>query len=326
MQRSKLVNFKIKSKLKKQQFSSAPLLFNWTLIPPINQNETKSRDLHKIKMMKSDSFYENFDYPKAPQLGPYQLLKRRWGQVNQLLFSEKCDSPESLSQGVNQHYSRPQEVNFYKAYANFGLHLNEGQAFYEVKKNHEEKELPSCLVVGCGAGREVFAIAKERIYSQVLGIDTSAAMIDAAQSIEMPSSVSFRQCGVQEVSGAYDLIWITSILESHIQGRHRRIAFYEEIFTRLKPGGCVIMTPFIRPLHWRNLHFWSSQLLRLRWLGTKQWEPGDVMVANLGSHNIARDLVYSHFYPSKGHFTEELNLAGFTKWLELHNESWVIRK
>jgi len=275
--------------------------------------------------MENEPFYENFYYPKAKPLGKSQLLKRRFKQLKQILFSKRYNSPADLFEGVSTHYSQDPEVQFYKAYSQYGLHENEQEALHEFIQTQKNKTRLSSLVVGCGAGREAFSLAKLEIFSTIFGIDISEEMVLAAKDQNTFSHVDFSQNEAHEVAGTFDLIWVTSILESHIQGRKHRVAFFKNLKEHLKQTGGIVLTPFVRPLHWKSPYFWSSQALKLRWIKNKTWEPGDVLVSNLGAHNQNEKLVYSHFYPSKYHFTSELYEAGFTNILELSQESWLIQ-
>ena len=275
--------------------------------------------------MDRGQFFENFNYPKADKLGSWQLLTRRFGQLSQALFSPSYRSPQDLHKGVIKHYSHNEEVKFYKAYSDFGLHENEEEALEVAIQKLPNKPLRA-LVIGSGAGRETFALAARPEISTVTGIDTSLEMVTAARQVQGHNKTNFEHLNFLTHQKSYDLIWVTSILESHIQGKKNRIAFFKHISDSLESKGCAVITPLIRPLHWRNPCFWSSQILRLRWFSQTQWEPGDVLVSNLGAHRKNDHLVFSHFYPTRKNFVDELQRAGLNQPLELSQESWVIQK
>ena len=268
-----------------------------------------------------NDFYDDFKYPIAPSLKPFGLFKRRVHQGLQILFSRRYKSPMSLKESVSSHYSLSQEVDFYSRYSSYGLHENELEAYFWIKS--QAREQSKALVVGCGVGREALFFEKQETFTQIDAFDNNPNMIEAAKSLHKESNVGFR-LSLLDSPSLYDLIWVTAILESHIQGRENRVAFFKEIKSFAKTDSYFVFTPQFKKMTWRHPYFWSSQLLRLRWKG-KAWEPGDVLLANLGAHHITEKLVYSHFYQSKEHFINELIEAGFNNFKELSGGSWVIQ-
>lgn len=270
----------------------------------------------------TERVFEGLKTPKKLPLSPSQLAKRRVNQTLQLLFSDRYKNKERLIKSTLDYYSDEQEVAFYSDYSLYGLHQNEEEA---LEFAFGWATSPKVLVVGCGAGREAFAIEKEYPTSKIFGIDISASMIDEAKKNNFQNKIEFLKCEAHELNDQYDMIWVTALLESHIQGSANRISFYRTLRelcnSTVTP---VIFTPQIRKLHWKTLAFWSSVLLRLRWLGQKRWEVGDVLLSNLGAHNIHQHLVYSHFYPTEEHFKNELRAGGFSAFRKMPQESWVV--
>lgn len=272
-----------------------------------------------------DVFYKNFYYPKTKKLKPFDLTKRRIQQFLQILFSKQYQTTESICEGVTEHYSHAKEIHFYESYSHFGFHENELEATPTLIKDLKNKS-PQALVVGCGAGREVFALKKLCCFSKLTGIDVSLKMIDSANKLNRDSDIQFFNLKLEKIQKTYDLIWVTAILESHIQGQDNRIRFFKNIYNCLKEDGHTVFTPLIRPLHWKTLYFWGSQVLRFRWMIQSKWEEGDALVANLGAHHQNDKPVYCHFYPTKEHFKTELKAAGFNNSRELPQGTWVIKK
>ncbi len=95
------------------------------------------------------------------------------------------------------------------------------------------------LVIGCGAGHECFALAREGW--EVLGIDFSPAMIACAEAArpdgELP--VEFRVADVRDVEladGSLDGVLFTYDVYSFLPGRRERIAVLARLKRMLRPG------------------------------------------------------------------------------------------
>lgn len=271
---------------------------------------------------KNRAFFKDFLYPKAEKIPFPLLVLRRLHQMGQILFSPRYQSSESMSDGTIKHYSLPEETQFYDKYTEFGLHQNEKEAL-DWALNKISKHNPKILVVGCGAGREALAIKKKIPKAKILGIDFSKAMISKACKHQQ-KGLCFLHTSVDCLQDRYDLIWVTAILESHIQGQKNRIAFYSALKKLTHKQTRIVLTPQIKPLHWRSPNYWSSQFLRMRWHKTKQWEQGDVVLANLGAHHKVKNLVFSHFYPSPLHLDREIEEALLKTEIVLPQESWIL--
>lgn len=269
--------------------------------------------------MERTPLFKDFNYGIPKPFNKIQILKRRLLQLRQLLFSKKIKSPDDLQTLIQAHYSHPGEIDFYRPYAQFGFHQNEAEAFARSGVGDGQ-----VLVVGCGTGREVFALSEIGNFKKIHGIDFSEAMIAEAQTLNTHKSVQFSTTSIHDLKEKFNLIWITALLESHIQGSKNRIHFFRTVFGLCDDSTAVIVTPHFKQMSWKHPHFWSSHLLRLRW--RKHWEPGDVLLSHLEAHRITNQMIYSHFYPSRKHLINELNQAGFMGTQELAGHSWLIKK
>lgn len=278
-----------------------------------------------LRIMTSDpSFFENFHYPKTRALSLWSKIGRRVDQLLQILFSPRYQNFSRITDSVHDYYSHRDELEFYTAYAQYGIHENEQEALEKAFRNNPK--IKKVLMIGCGAGRECYYLAKNYPQLDITGTDLNNEMITRARRSNRWSNLYFTSEPASDMDDEFDLIWVTSILESHIQGQSNRIKFFKEISDLCHEKSQVIMTPQIRTFHWRSHYFWGSQLLRLRWLGREQWEKGDLLMANFGAHRKVDQLVYSHFYPSQKDFCDELSASGFSNMDFLEEQSCLIKK
>ena len=191
-------------------------------------------------------------------------------------------------------------------------------------------QTPSALVIGCGAGREVFALSEMIKFSSIEAIDLSEKMLIEAKKIAKTRKLScgWKNSDIFDFKGKnFDLIWVTATLDAHIQGRSKRIDFYREIYKKLKPGGIAFYVPRVDenlPLHIRL----SSAVLRLRWLGQRCWESEDYAISFLGNHTSSEQMIYSHIYSSMQNFFDEVKSGGLAL-ISPHceeNQGWIFER
>mgnify|MGYP003862771077 CR=1 FL=1 len=209
-----------------------------------------------------------------------------------------------------ERYSTPTELDYYEKLVRLGLESEELQAAFAAFKLFQGS--PTALVVGCGAGRESFAL--EKMGYKVLGIDSSQSMIMRAQMVSsrIKSRVTFKQGDVFSLSNAhFDFLFVSPAIIGHIPTQTKRVEFLKKLHQLGNQNSVLFCLPYIRQLTPRDRLFWGSQILRFRWRGQNIWSPGDTVSSFLGNHNTDAGLLYYHFYPSFDHFERELRLAGF---------------
>ena len=186
--------------------------------------------------------------PLERDLG-WALLMRRARQTGRLFFSPYLSTPSATLQMTAQRYSHPQELEFYRRFVDLEWTEDEREVFLPILENEFEGR-KKALLVGCGAGREAFALEKLGFLGQ--GLDLSSAMVKEARKLAIgrESQWEFMEGGVDDLSsdfGSYDLIYITPALNGHIPGLRRRVSFYSCLRSLLKPDGLILMSPDIRP-------------------------------------------------------------------------------
>lgn len=173
------------------------------------------------------------------------------------------------------------------------------------------------LVVGCGTGRESFALAHRGMH--VVGIDIAAAAVAIARrhaSDASPAS-DVRETGAGSVSFAiaslarlevasppFDLVLIASDVLCGIPGRENRIAALTRARELVKPGGSVIMA--VRSGRGPARVLLETPRAALRVLGLGHREPGD-RFAWQGPPPTRR---FFHVYADDVELARELEPAG----------------
>lgn len=241
----------------------------------------------------NDRVFESVKWP--------QRLKRKLSQGFSL-FSLVKDRRAQLQ----ARYSEPEEVLYYRKTA-----VNQGWDSFErsVLVSEVVRPLFSIAVIGCGAGREVFAFEKLYPHGRVIGFDISKDMIRAARSVQPSwSRAHFVHGDFEPGESSYDLIWVAASVESHIPGQKKRIQFYSKLREGLRPQGKIFMSPLVRPLGGLTSRRMGSLALLL--LKPWAWEPGDSCQSYWGGHTVSPTLVYCHFFPNPMAFRSEVTKAG----------------
>jgi SAM-dependent methyltransferase len=106
------------------------------------------------------------------------------------------------------------------------------------------------LDVGCGAGRE--AIGFVRAGLEVVAIDVAPAMIDVARERARAAGLAIEFSVAEPLtwtaSGpAFDAIYFSPGIYSHIPGRARRVRTLARLRDLLAPGGLIVVGPVLAP-------------------------------------------------------------------------------
>lgn len=236
---------------------------------------------------------------------------RRTRQFSQVLFSRRFASVESMIEAARTRYGTPRELKHYKLSSEIGLVKHEKKGLD--LSSHQLPPSSRALVIGCGVGREVFALEKEKNISTVVGLDFQPAMIESAnrQAKIRKSNAKFITGELDDIlNEKFNLIWVSGTIESHIPSRLKRVEFFNKITQICHPDALIFLIPKIEKLHWKNRLFWGAVALRLRWFRKGCWEPGDTVMSYFGVFNDTDKLLYFHHYPSQEHIKNELFMAG----------------
>lgn len=103
--------------------------------------------------------------------------------------------------------------------------------------------------LGCGAGRHSVLLA-ERL-DRVLAVDVSGRMLDTARSARHRPNVSYRQQGVLETSGRFDVV--LSVHALHHVGPPEVVL--PHVRSLVGPGGTAILADIVDPGGWPTARF-----------------------------------------------------------------------
>ncbi len=192
---------------------------------------------------------------------------------------------EKLRRGVLASYSTADAVEKYTQRASEGLRNYEKVAI--------DRFFPlsgKILVVGCGAGREAFAL--ETLGYEVKGIDISENLITAAKSIanQRHSHVEFELTNgtnISEPDRTYDIVIFWSQILANVPTQEARQTLLQEAFRILVAGGLSSLTVHDRTRTLRLLEA-DSRYERINQQGL---DDGDVILKEGG-----KDPVFWHYF------------------------------
>ena len=289
-----------------------------------------SDNLHGSAAEKPASVSRRFFYPMASADRGLRRLLRRLKQFLAVFTTPDLSSEAAIIRAMQNRYASEEELSFYRVYGNAGFEEVEEMVLRGITPLLRQGM--RVLVVGCGGGREVFAF-EERGF-RAAGVDSCGPMLDVAIELaaERGSEAEFvfgtpEDLSLHDFRGAqpFDLIFVAYSISNHIPGRRNRVAFWQSVRRLLAPGGLLMTAPMIRPPNWRHPHFWGSLLLRMRWLGTGRWEPGDTVRSFFGHHARSERPLYFHHHPHSKAVRDELADAGFDVVHEFDRCYWVFR-
>ncbi|MBN1503386.1 class I SAM-dependent methyltransferase [Candidatus Woesearchaeota archaeon] len=183
---------------------------------------------------------------------------------------------QEKKKSVANMFSSESEIRFYKEQARYGLFPQEKILF-----NKYLAVRGTVLDIGCGAGREAIALAKQG--HKVTAIDVSDKMITESKKLAAKTEmeIEFMTGDIELLPlrpNSFDYAVMLAQMIEHIPSRKNRIGLLKKIHTCLKPEGVLIFTTHNR---YRNFLFWGYW--HMTWLsdflkGTKS-ELGDTLLA-----------------------------------------------
>lgn len=161
------------------------------------------------------------------------------------------------------------------------------------------------LVVGCGSGRDVVALA--RLGCDVVGVDPAGDAIQVARA-----AVTLRGLHAELIEGffedrewpsAFDVVSFSYYTYCYIPGSVRRIEALRLAGRALHPGGLVLLNFFPSPGPERLsfLGTWAAKLSGNDWVPDR----GDTVAV----HPVGQSLTYEHYF-QQSQLNEELTAGG----------------
>lgn len=247
-------------------------------------------------------------------------MRVRLKQFLHILTSTRFSNESAILSNTECRYSLPEEVNHYEALNEKGLLEFEERAVKTALKETPTPQLT--LVLGCGAGREAFALEDKS--PNIIGVDTSVPMLDKASEISqyreqkgLSQRGQFLWCTPEELSSIqadkkqkFDLIYCNAFLSSNIPGQNQRKAFFDWVISQLSENGSLLVFPDFCDISTSLRYRVASWVLRYRFFNSKdlKWQKGDTIRNYLGDHFTGYHPIYYHYYSDLDDFLSNFDL------------------
>ena len=263
-------------------------------------------------------------YLSARPLIQILLILRKMGSLLHPRFFVR-DAGSSL-RCVAEKYNNANEVLYYSQCAFEGLDEQEQLAAEQFMKRKGR-----VLNIGCGAGREAFALAEAGF--EVVGIDVAPGMITAAKRHAQTSgkNVHFEVKSVTALdypSQSFDYVWISAGVYSHIPTRQLRIDTLRRIKDLLMPNGILFFSVAYRGdslLPRVTLYGAFRRIAKPILKKRLHSEPGDMLVPYVSPGGTPSKLCYVHLFKDSSEVLEEITLAGLDGFEDEKSGYWVVK-
>jgi SAM-dependent methyltransferase len=254
----------------------------------------------------------------------FVLVTRKILSLFQLQFFVK--DAESSLQSVAQKFNEDVEVFYYSERALEGLDEQEQHLVEQYMRFRGR-----VLNIGCGAGREAFALAELRF--QVVGIDVAPRMVEAATRLAASrgKNICFEVKSVTNLNYApnsFDYVFMSEGVYSLIPTRDLRIHVLRNIEKLLAPDGTLLFSALYRRASVLSRVFLYDVFRRIakRLLGRQlHSEPGDTLVRYVSHASKASNLCYVHLFADADEVWKEVSSAGLDGFEDKQTGYWVVR-
>lgn len=217
-------------------------------------------------------------------------------------------------ESVRRVFEHPREVRYYASLIKKRLLPIEKYVVdnYFVRKG-------KVLDVGCGAGREAFALAKQGF--DVVGIDLSSNLVKFAKQYARTHKITratFLCSDVEHMpysKNTFDYVMLPTQIIEHVRGRRNRVAVLRRCKAVLKNNGVLFFTVHERKsglkwwLHWTKKSVLTN-FKHMLGIDTEK-EIGDAWIESVNPANKAAEKVFIHFY-TKREALKDIHDAGLT--------------
>ncbi len=187
------------------------------------------------------------------------------------------------------------------------------------------------LNIGCGAGREAFALAE--LGFDVVGIDIAPHMIAEAkrhaQTSGMTVNFEIKDATALDLPpNSFDYVLLSAGVYSHIPTRQLRIDMLKKINDLLTPNGSIFFSVLYRTgssFSRISLYDAFRRLARPILKQRLHSEPGDILVRYVSPVGTATKLCYVHFFKDPSEVLEEIALAGLDGFEDGKSGYWIVR-
>lgn len=227
-----------------------------------------------------------------------------------------------LIQGIGEKYNEEQEVLYHSKEVCDGFEQWEKELVERFMQRRGR-----VLDIGCGAGREAIALAKNGF--EVTGIDLAPGMV--TQAIRNAKGegldIKFEVKSVTELDypeQSFDYVLFSRGVYSYIPTKKLRIKTLERIKKVIKSGGFIALSVCHSSFYYKNKRssgrYKIIYFLRrlLSYLSGKSFkaEPGDALHQYVSIASIPEKAAFIHFFPNAKVVLEEIEAAG------LMGEEW----
>ena len=263
-------------------------------------------------------------YLSARPLIRILLMLRKIGSLLHPRFFVR-DAGSSL-RCVAEKYNSANEVLHYSQCAFEGLDEQEQRAVEQFINNRGR-----VLNIGCGAGREAFALAEAGF--EVVGIDVAPGMIAAAKSYAQMSGIKVYfeikdATALDYPSQSFDYVWISVGVYSHIPTRQLRIDTLRRIKDLLMPNGIVFFSVGYKGnslLPRVSLYSAFRRIAKPILKKRLHSEPGDMLVPYVSLEGTPSKLCYVHLFKDSSEVLEEITLAGLEGFEDEKSNYWIVK-
>ncbi len=207
---------------------------------------------------------------------------------------------------IIKKYNDYSEIEFLKRMATHGL-----EDYEEIIVNKYCKKNGHTLVIGCGAGREAFALSEKKL--NVTGIDIVEKLVrichDEGKLKNIKANfLTMNGCHPGFKKESFDYIILFGQLISLIPFRENRINTLKEYKRILKHNGLIIFTTHSRErnlkekIKWKIINF-------IRKIISGSLREGDKMVTAISGYNLSKEKVFMHLYTPQ-EALKDIELAG----------------
>lgn len=266
-----------------------------------------------------DNLWRNFLshlWQQFPLSGRIILFLLRWQSIAfklELLFGRRffIKPPQSSLETIRNKFNQKEEVDFHVLYAQGGLEDWEDEV---VKKFMRPQS--SVLDIGCGAGREALALAKQGF--KVTAIDIAPAMIAAARkkAEAQGRDITFKAMAASEIdfpAESFDYCLLSRDVYSFTPAKSLRIETLRRIKRCLKKGGLVFLSAYIIPAPLFSGRWCVDSFRRARnvILSAVISEAGDIWVRGVSPSSSMATFCFCHYFYSPQEIEYEMKQAGF---------------
>ena len=233
---------------------------------------------------------------------------------------------ESSLQSVAQKFNEDVEVFYYSERALDGLDEQEQHLVEQYMRRRGK-----VLNIGCGAGREAFALAE--LGFQVVGIDVAPHMVEAANRLAASrwKNICFEVKSATNLDYAphsFDYVLMSEGVYSLIPTRDLRIDVLRNVGKLLAPDGTLFFSALYRRAAVLSRVFLYGVFRRIakRLLNRRlHSEPGDTLVRYVSHASKASKLCYVHLFADADEVWKEVSSAGLDGFEDKQSGYWIVR-